>query len=123
MLCTGRRRPVPPRPGVRPQRLVTRGGVGAVELDALPSRFLTELGTVPAVPAIRRTRAQWPTGHPLPAGIGDVVVGLVVLLGAREGVAGRAPLAAEPVDVHVPDVEARLALDDPLGHHLADSAG
>src|SRR3954447_15452570 len=109
MLCTGRRRPVPPRPGVRPQRLVTGGGVGAVELDALPSRLLTELGTVPAVPAIRRTGAQWPTGHPLPAGIGDVVVGLIVFLGARERVAGRAPLAAEPALVHVPGAAGGLA--------------
>src|SRR4051794_37958295 len=106
MLDTGRRRPVPPRPGVRTQRLVTGGGVGAVELDAFPSRLLTELGSVSAVPAIRRTRAERPTGHPLPAGIRDVVIGLVVLLGARERVTGRAPLAAEPVDVHVPDVEA-----------------
>src|SRR3954454_13356877 len=101
MLCAGRRRPVAPRPRVRAQRLVTGGGVGTVELDALPARLLAEVGTVPAVPLVGRTSAQWPPGHPLPAGIGDVVVGLVVLLGTRERIGRRAPLAAEPVDVHV----------------------
>ena len=31
-------------------------------------------------------------------------------------------MGAEAPDVHVPQVQRRLALDDPLGHHLADPA-
>ena len=58
----------------------------------------------------------------LQAGIGDVVVTLIALDDAGQREAGGAPLAAEPVDVHVPDVEGGLAGDDPLRHHLADAA-
>ena len=32
-------------------------------------------------------------------------------------------MAAEAADVHVPQVVLGLAVDDPLGHHLADAAG
>ena len=31
-------------------------------------------------------------------------------------------MGAEAADVHLPEVERRLALGDPLGHHLADAA-
>jgi hypothetical protein len=40
-----------------------------------------------------------------------------------EGEAPRAVLGAEPPEVHVPDVEPRIALDDPVGHDPSHAAG
>ena len=55
--------------------------------------------------------------------VADVVVGLVGLLDPRVGVGGGAVLGAEAADIHVPEVEARFALGDPLGDDFADPTG
>ena len=67
--------------------------------------------------------AQRPAGRPLLAGVDDVVVARVGVerLGRRPRAAGR--VRAEAADVHVRHVVLGLAVDDPLGHHLADAAG
>ena len=75
-----------------------------------------------AVPGVGRRDAQRAAGLALVVRIDDVVVGFVGLLDSRVGVGRRAVLGAEAADVHVPEVEARLALGDPLGNHPADPA-
>ncbi len=65
---------------------------------------------------------KWAPGLTLVVRVEDVVVGLVGLLDAGVGVGGRAVLRAEAPDVHLPQIEARLAFGDPLRHHLADAA-
>ena len=75
------------------------------------------------VPAVGGREAQRPPGLALVVGVLDVVVGLVDLARAGGRVARRAVVLAEAPDVHAPEVERRLAADDPLGHHLADAAG
>ena len=76
-----------------------------------------------AVPRVGAGGAQRAARLALVAGVADVVVGLVDLLGTRQRVARGPVLRPEPADVHLPDVERRLAGDDPLRHHLADPAG
>src|SRR3954463_682790 len=75
------------------------------------------------MPGVRAGDAQRAAGLALLAGVADVVVGLVDLLGALERVRRRAVVRAEAADVHLPHVERGLALGDPLRHHLADAAG
>src|SRR3954452_15584788 len=74
------------------------------------------------MPGVRAGDAQRAAGLAVLARVADVVVGLVDLLGALERVRRRAVVRAKAANVHLPRVELRLALDDPLGHHLADPA-
>ena len=74
------------------------------------------------MPAVGARDAQRPACLALVPRVADVVVGLVHLGGAHERVGRGAVLAAEAPDVHVPKVDLRLAVHDPLGHHLADAA-
>ena len=76
-----------------------------------------------AMPRRGGREPQRAPGAALVVRIEDVVVGLVRLADPGVGVGRRAVLGAEAADVHLPEVEARLALDDPLRHHLADPAG
>src|SRR5262249_12441401 len=122
VLGSDRRRPVLAGPAARAQRLVAGGGVRLVPVHPLPTGFFAERRVVLAVPQVRRRHLQRPSGLPLVVRVDDVVVGLVVLLDPRMGVRGRAVLGPEPADVHLPEVEARFALGDPLGDHLADPA-
>src|SRR6185312_14892399 len=122
VLGTDRGRPVLPRPAARPQILLTGGGVRLVPVDPLPAGFLAEGGTVLAVPEVGGGDAQRPAGGALVVGVADVVVGLVGLPDPLVGVGRRAVGGTEAADVHVPEVEARFAVDDPLGDHFADPA-
>src|SRR5262249_59113257 len=98
------------------------GDVGVVPVDPLPAGLLTERRAVLPVPRIGGGHPQRSTRLTLVVRIADVVVGLVGLLDPRMGVGRRAVLAAEAPDVHLPEVETGLTLDDPLGHDLADAA-
>ena len=122
VLGADRGRPVLARPAAGAQRLVAGGRVRLVPVDPLPARLLPEVGLVLAVPAIGRRYPQRPPRLALVVGVADVVVGLVGLLHPGVRVGGRAVLRAEAADVHVPEVQAGLALGDPLGHDLADPA-
>src|ERR1700730_9619099 len=75
------------------------------------------------MPRVRTRGAQGTSSLALVAGIADVVVGLIDLSGALQRVAGGPEVGAETTNVHLPDVHRRLALQDPLGHDTADSAG
>ncbi len=123
VLGPDRRRPVLAGPAAGAQLLLAAGGVGLEPVDPLPARLFAEGGAVLTVPGVDRRDPQRPPGAALVVGVADVVVGLVVLADPGVGVGGGAVLGAEAADVHVPEVEARLPLGDPLGHHFADPAG
>src|ERR1700733_923218 len=97
-------------------------GVGLIPVDALPARLLTEGGAVLGVPWVGAGGAQRASCEALVAGVADVVVGLIHLLGALERVAGRAKVSAETADVHLPHIDRGLAFEYPFGHHFADAA-
>ena len=73
--------------------------------------------------AVRGRRLQRPPGAPFVVRVHDVVVRAVDLVGAGEAVPAAAVLRSEASHVHLPQVHRRLPPDDPLGHHLADTAG
>ena len=94
---------------------------GAFELEpvrALPARFLAERGPELLQPAVGRGNAERPPGLSLVRGVLDVVVGRVDLLRPRERVLPAPVRGAEAARVHLPHVEARRSLDDPLGDEL-----
>ncbi len=95
-----------------------RAAFGSNQFGALPARLLAEGGAELGEPRVGRREPQRPPGLPLVARVLHVVVGLVDLERARERVAARAVGAAEAARVHVPGVERRRALDDPLGDEL-----
>src|SRR5438309_1301939 len=74
-----------------------------------------------AVPVTIRNRS--PARLTLVVGVLDVVVGGVDLGRAGQGIRLAAVLTAETADVHLPQVEARLAVHDPLRHLPAHAAG
>ena len=115
-------RPVLPRPAARAQRLVAARGVRLVPVHPFPAGLLAEGGAVLPVPVVDRGDAQRPPRLALVARVLDVVVGLVDLARALERVGGRAVVLAEAPHVHLPHVERRLALGDPLRHQLAHPA-
>ena len=114
--CLGRdrRRPVLARPATRAQRLIAVLRVRLEPVGPLPARLLAEARAQLGQAAVGRREPQRTPRLPLEVGVLDVVVGGVDLGGALQGVALAAVLAAEAADVHVPEVEAGLTLDDPL---------
>ena len=64
-----------------------------------------------------------PSGLAFVARVLDVVVRRVDLVGADQRVVATAVLRSEAPRVERPRVEARLALDDPLGHQFAHATG
>ncbi len=123
VLGADRRRPELARPPARPQRLVAARGVRLEPVRTLPAGLLPECGAELLQSLVRRRDAQRAPGRPLVARVLDVVVRLVDLLRASERVLAAAIGTAEAPRVHVPDVERRRALDDPLGDELAHPAG
>ena len=99
------------------------GLAGAEKVDAFPAVFLAELRAESGEPVVQRASAvvARPEGF-----VGRIVLVVVVvidlarLLGDEVGVA---VVCAEAADVHLVQVERWLAVDDPLGHHLAHAAG
>jgi hypothetical protein len=123
MLGADRRRPDLARPPAWAQALVSSGPVWLEPVRPLPARLLPEGGAELLEPGVRRREAERPAGLPLLARVLDVVVGGVDLDRARERVLAARVVAAEAPRVHLPHVETRNALDDPLGDQLAHPAG
>ena len=123
VLGADRRRPVSPGPAARAQALVTRGRIRLEPVRALPARFLAERGSELLQPAIRRRNPKRPPRASLVSGVLDVVVGRVDLLRPGQRVLAAPVRGAEAARVHLPDVEARRSLDDPLGDELPHPAG
>ena len=116
------RRPELPGPPARAERLVACRRIRLEPVGALPPRLLPEDGTELGEPRIGGGDPQGPPGAPLVPRVLHVVVGLVDLLRACERVRLRAVGRAETARVHVPHVERRGALDDPLGDELPHAA-
>ena len=115
-------RPQPAGPAARPQRLVAVVCVPSNQFGRSHDDFSPN--SAPA-PAGARTWGRCGADVPLPlvAGVPDVVVGRVDLDRARERVAAAAVGRAEASRVHLPDVEARHAVEDPLGDELPHPTG
>src|SRR5438128_4247982 len=100
-----------------------RGGIRRKPIRSLPSRLLAEARAKLFQPGVGGGEAQWPARLTLLIGIVDVVVRRVDLDGSGARVGLTPILTAEPPQVHLPQVEARLAIDDPFSHGGAHSAG
>ena len=122
VLGADRGRPQPPRPAAGPKRLVAGRRVRLEPVGPLPARLLAERGAELDQARVGGREAQRPSGLPLVAGVLDVVVGRVDLERARERVVAARVVGAETARVHLPDVEARQPVDDPLGDELPHPA-
>ena len=100
-------------PAARPEAFVASGRVGLEPVRALPAGLLAERRSELDEARIGRGQAERPTGLPLLVRVVDVVVGRVDLDGPGQGVGLAAVLGAEATDVHLPEVELGLAVDDP----------
>src|SRR4029078_4995865 len=70
-------------------------------------------------PGVCRREPARPAGEPLLARVLDVVIRRVDLVGARERVVAAPVVRAEAARGHLPDVQARDSLNDPLGDELS----
>src|SRR5262249_22559537 len=122
VLRADRGRPQTTGPAARPQRLVTARRVRLEPVRAFPPGLLPECGTELDEARIGRRHTQRSSCRTLVPWILDVVVRRVDRDRPRERVVAAAVVAAEAARVHLPRVEARDALDDPLGDELAHSA-
>ena len=111
-------RPEPARPPTRPKRLVAVGRVRLEPVGALPARLLAARRPELLQPRVRRGEAQRPAGQSLLARVLHVVVGRVDLGRSAPACTRGCVVATEPPRVHLPHVERRHALDDPLGDEL-----
>src|SRR5439155_23711464 len=98
-------------------------GIRRKPVRSLPSRLFTETGAELVEPRVGRGEAQRPARLPLLVRVVDVVVRRVDLEGSAEGIGLTPILTAEPAQVHLPQVQARLAIDDPFGHRCAHPSG
>src|SRR5207249_8985833 len=122
VLHADRRRPQASRPAVWAQRHVAVRAIGLEPVGTLPARLLPKRRAQVLQPGVQRGDAQRPAGRALVAGVLDVVVGRVDLVRPGKGVVAAEVGAAEAPGVHLPDVEAGLALGDPLSHEPAHPA-
>src|SRR5438874_9423329 len=111
------------RPAGWTREAVGRGGIRRKPVRSLPSRLLAEARAKLLQPRVGGGEAQWPARLTLLIGIVDVVVRRVDLDRSGEGIGLATILTAEPAQVHLPQVEARLAIDDPFSHRGAHPAG
>src|SRR5438093_46615 len=111
------------RPAGWMRQAVRRGGIRRKPAWSLPSRLLAEARAKLLQPRVGGGEAQWPARLTLLIGIVDVVVRRVDLDGSREGIGLATILTTEPAQVHLPQVEARLAIDDPFSHGGAHPSG
>src|SRR5207244_3154663 len=123
VLGLDRRRPQLAGPAARPQRLVAERGVGFEPVGPLPAGLLAERGAQLLQSGVHGREPQRAPGLPLVTGIPDVVVGGVDLDGAGQRVLPAGVVTPEAARIHLPDVEAGLALHDPFRQQAAHAAG
>src|SRR5438552_2061094 len=111
------------RPAGWMRQAVGRGGIRRKPVRSLPSRLLAEACAKLLQPRVGRGEAQWPARLTLLIRIVDVVVRRVDLDRSGARVRLTAIVTAEPTKVHLPQVEARLAIDDPFSHRGARPSG
>ena len=123
MLGADRGRPVPAGPAAWAQALVAVRRVRLEPVRALPAGLLAERRPELLQPRVRGRGSERPPRLALVARVLDVVVGRIDLGRAGDRVGTARVRGAEAARVHVPDVEARRPLDDPLGDELPHPAG
>src|SRR5688572_19453440 len=101
-------------PAARPSALVCGVLVRTEPVNPLPSGLLAELGVELLEARVCRRHLQGSSGKPFLAGVVDVVVAGVDLVGAVARVPTRTEMPSEAAHVHLPRVPLRLAVDDPL---------
>ena len=111
-----------PAPFVLVVRRLSGRLAGPEKVDAFPAVFLAELRAEAGELVVERAlplvaRPEGFVGRVMLVVV--IVVHLARLLGDEAGVT---VIRAEAANVHLVQVERRLAVDDPLGHHLADTA-
>src|SRR5205807_3843354 len=109
-------------PAAGAQRLVAAGGVRLEPVRALPARLLAPGRAQLLEPLVGGRDAERAPGLALVPWVLDVVVGRVDLGRPAERVVAARVMASEAAGVHLPDVEARNALDEPLGDEFRHSA-
>ena len=122
VLGSDRGRPESSRPATRPKRLVAGRGVRLEPVRPFPARLLAERGTERDQAGVGGREAKRPSGLPLVAWVLDVVVRRVDLQCARQRVVAACVVGAETARVHLPDVEPRQPVDDPLRDELSHPA-
>ena len=110
-----------PAPGSEP--LVAGGGIRLEPVRALPAGLLAERRAELLEDRVGRRHPQRTAGLALLVRVVDVVVGRVVLDRARQRVALASVGRPEPPDVHLPQVELGLAIDDPRRDLAPDPTG
>src|SRR5579883_1083654 len=99
------------------QRLVRGKPIGA-----LPAGFFAEDGTQFAQAIVDRAEAQFARAAALFERITDIVIRAVDLIHASGNIFLASCIGSEAPDVHMPQIEFRLALDDPFRQHLAHAS-
>ena len=117
------RRPVDARPAAWLVAVLGQLLVGRVPVGPLPAELLAEVRPQVLLAAVGRPEAELPLRLALLAGQVDVVVLGVALAGPVPDELRAGVVRAEAAHVQPPAVPLRRALDDPLGHGLAQAAG
>src|SRR5207237_7548121 len=112
---------VMPRPPRRPLEPIHRCGVRLEPVRSLPARLLAEAGAELGQAPVGGGDPERPSRLALLVRIVDVVVGRVNLNGPDQRIVPIAIGVAEPPQVHLPDVETGLTLDDPFRHCPANA--
>src|ERR1700674_2956485 len=103
-------------PARRPPDAIHVGRVRRKPVGSLPSGLLAEAGAELGQARIGGRSAKRPSGLAFLVRIVDIVISRVDLDGARQCVVAASIGIAESPKVHLPEVEAGLAIDDPFRH-------
>src|SRR5579875_1099953 len=125
MFSADSRRPVASGPpvGNRPVLALGKTSVGREPVGTFPTGFLAEDRAQFLEPVVERTEPQFARAATLQGRIADIVVGAVHLVNAGRDVAAAGGIGPKTTPIHVPEIEAGLAINNPLRDHLANSAG
>src|SRR2546422_9148507 len=91
-------------------------------IGSFPPRLLAEARAERGQARIRGREAKRPSGLAFLVRIVDIVVSGVDFDGTHERIVPVSVGVTEPSQVHLPEVEARLAIDDPFSHRPAHAA-
>src|SRR6266852_8558479 len=101
-------------PARRPRHPIHGGRIRGKPVGSLPTGLLSEASAELGQARIGGREAERPSGLAFLVRIVDIVISRVDLDGAGQGVVAAAIGVAEPPKVHLPEVEAGLAIDDPF---------
>src|ERR1700682_4185661 len=110
-------------PARRPLESIHRRRVWLKPVGSLPAGLLAKAGAQLGQARIGGREAKRPSGLAFFVRIMNIVVSRVDLDGAGERIVPIPIGVTEPPQVHLPEVEAGLAIDDPFGHRLAPPTG